>query len=201
MADDEELEEYFVTKLRRAGTHIMGRNTYENMAQHWPKSTELVAPVMNDIPKVVFSKTLQSAEWPDSRIASGDTAEEIARLKQEPGGEIVAHGGVRFVQSLARLGLVDEYRLYVYPIAVGRGTSLFADPQHPQALRLVTCTAFLSGVVELVYQRAGPGGGPGPAREETLPGETPLVPDLLQPTGQRGRDQRPREAPADGDRH
>jgi dihydrofolate reductase len=79
MADDEELEEYFVTKLRRAGTHIMGRNTYENMAQHWPKSTELVAPVMNDLPKVVFSKTLQSAEWPDSRIASGDTAEEIAR--------------------------------------------------------------------------------------------------------------------------
>ena len=124
--NDDEMEEYFVAALRRAGTHIMGRVTYEGMAAHWPTSRAPVAPVMNDIPKVVFSRTLPSADWPESRIARGDTAEEIARLKAEPGDEIVAHGGVRFVQSLARLGVVDEYRLYVYPIAIGSGNSLFA---------------------------------------------------------------------------
>ena len=115
---------------------------------------------MNDIPKVVFSKTLQTADWPESRIARGDTAEEIARLKAEPGGEIVAHGGVRFVQSLARIDVVDEYRLYVYPIAVGSGSSLFDDIEHPQPLRLVSNTTFPSGAVELVYERAGRTGDP-----------------------------------------
>ena len=85
-----------------------GRVTYQSMAETRPVSTEPVAAIMNNIPKVVFSRTLKSADWPESRIASGDTAEEIARLKAEPGGEIVAHGGARFVQSLARLGLVDE---------------------------------------------------------------------------------------------
>lgn len=73
-----------------------------------------------------ISRTLQTASWSPSRIASGDTAKEIAQLKQEPGGEIVAHGGVRFAQSLARLELIDEYRLYIYPIAIGQGTSVFA---------------------------------------------------------------------------
>ena len=154
--NDEEAEAHLVGELRRrAGTHIMGRVTYEAMAQHWPTSQEPVAPIMNDIPKVVFSKSLSSADWVDSRIASGDTADEIARLKSEPGGDIVAHGGVRFVQSLARLGVVDEYRLYVYPIAVGSGTSLFAAIESPQPLRLVSNTAFPSGAVELVYEQAG----------------------------------------------
>jgi len=103
----------------------------------------------------VFSKTLQEANWPESRIARGGTAAEIARLKQETGGEIVAHGGVRFVQSLARLELIDEYRFYIYPLALGSGTSVFADLQRPQAPRLVTSTPFPSGVVELVYERTG----------------------------------------------
>jgi dihydrofolate reductase len=155
LLNDDVLEEYFVATLRRAGTHIMGRVTYQNMAAHWPSSDELVAPVMNDIPKVVFSPTLRSADWRESRIARGDTAEEIARLKAEPGGEIVAHGGVRFVQSLARLGVVDEYRLYVYPIVIGSGSSLFAGIERAQPLRLVSNKEFPSGVVELVYERAG----------------------------------------------
>ncbi|MGH3170889.1 MAG: dihydrofolate reductase family protein [Trebonia sp.] len=117
--DDDEYEEYFLAGMSRAGTHIMGRVTYESMAGTWPGSTDPVAPLMNEIPKVVFSRSLESARWPESRIARGDMAEEIARLKAEPGGGILAHGGVRFVQSLVRLGLVDEYRLYVHPVAVG----------------------------------------------------------------------------------
>jgi dihydrofolate reductase len=130
------------------------------MAAFWPKAVDSanvyereIAAIMNDRPKVVFSRTLQSADWPEARIASGDTADEIARLKQEPGGEIVAHGGAAFVRSLARLEVVDEYRLYLMPFAVGRGTSLFGELERPQSLRLVSSRAFPSGVLELVYER------------------------------------------------
>jgi dihydrofolate reductase len=158
---DEEFDRYFVTALRRAGTHIMGRQTYLDMGGFWPKATESadastaeIAAIMNDRPKVVFSKTLATADWPQTRIARGDTAEEIAQLKQEPGGEIVAHGGATFVRSLARLEVVDEYRLYLMPFAAGSGSSLFGDLERPQPLRLVSNTAFPCGVIELVYQRA-----------------------------------------------
>lgn len=102
MPEDEQQDEYGASRLLWAGTHIMGRVTYESMAEFWPKSDNPVAGAMNDIPKVVFSRTLRSAAWPESRIASGDTAEEIARLQAEPGGEIVGHGGVQFARSLIR---------------------------------------------------------------------------------------------------
>jgi len=150
--DDNEYEDYFLTTLRRAGTHIMGRVTYESMADTWPTSTDPVAAIMNDIPKVVFSKTLPSADWPEARIARGDTAQEIARLKAEPGGEVVAHGGALFAQSLARLGLVDEYRLYVLRVAVASGKPLFTDVGRPQGLRLVSGRVFQCGVLALEYR-------------------------------------------------
>lgn len=149
--DDEELDEFALASLRGAGTHVMGRATYEQMAAHWPTSPAPAAQVMNEVPKVVFSKTLPSADWPDTRIARGDTAEEIASLKAEGEGAIVAHGGVSFVQSLVRLGVVDEYRLYVHPVAVGSGSPLFAGLEALRELRLVSSKSFRSGVVELVY--------------------------------------------------
>lgn len=151
MPDDEQWDEYFVSRLRQAGTHIMGRVTYEGWAGFWPKLDNPIAAALNDIPKVVFSRTLRSADWPESRIASGDTAEEIARLKAEPGGEIIAHGGVEFARSLIRLDLVDEYRLLVLPAAAGQGQPLFTDLDHPLTLRLLACRAFPSGLLELVY--------------------------------------------------
>jgi dihydrofolate reductase len=153
LPDDEQADEYFVGRLQQAGTHIMGRTTYESIAEFWPTADLPAAGVMNDIPKVVFSRTLRSAGWPESRIASGDTAEEIARLKAEPGGEIVAHGGVSFARSLIRLGLVDEYRLWVLPAVVGQGQPLFTGLDHALTLRLVTSNAFPSGVIELVYSQ------------------------------------------------
>jgi dihydrofolate reductase len=86
--EDEEFDRYFVGTLRRAGTHIMGSKTYRDMAAFWPKAVDSakvyereIAAIMNDTPKVVFSRTLQTADWPEARIASGDTADEIARLK------------------------------------------------------------------------------------------------------------------------
>jgi dihydrofolate reductase len=86
----------------------MGRVTYEQMAGHWPTATDDYAAPMNDIPKVVFSKTLPTADWAGSRIARGDLTQEIAALKSEPGGDIIAHGGAAFVQALSKLGLIDE---------------------------------------------------------------------------------------------
>lgn len=155
--DDPEQEEHFVSRLRQAGTHIMGRNTYEGMAQFWPTANHPSAGAMNDIPKVVFSRTLLSADdWPETRIAGGDTAEEIGKLKAEPGGEILAHGGTQFVRSLIQLGLVDEYRLWVLPAAAGRGEPLFTGMEQPLNLRLVKSTAFPSGVLEQVYAPAEP---------------------------------------------
>jgi dihydrofolate reductase len=84
--DDDEQEKYFVSQLWQAGTHIMGRATYQDMARFWHTSSHPSAGAMNAIPKVVFSRTLQSADWPESRIASGGTAEEIAKLKPSPAG-------------------------------------------------------------------------------------------------------------------
>jgi len=159
--EDEEFDRYFVAQLHRAGTHIMGRDTYLAMANHWPKAAHSpsaiaaeIAGIMNDRPKVVFSRTLRSADWPEARIASGDTAEEIARIKEEAGGEIVAHGGAKFVRSLARLEVVDEYRFYVMPFAIGQGLSLFGELERPQALRLVSSKPFPCGAIEVVYERA-----------------------------------------------
>jgi dihydrofolate reductase len=130
--------------LEGAGTHIMGRRAYEDMSPYWPTSDDKMAPRMNDTPKVVFSKTLPSASWTGTRIARGDLVEEIIALKAEDGGEIVAHGGARFVQSLSRHGLVDEYRLSVRPVALGAGLPMFANQVY---LRLVSSRPFPTGVV------------------------------------------------------
>jgi len=152
--DDPAFDEPFAGRLAGAGTHVMGRVTYLEMADFWPKSSHVNAAPMNDIPKVVFSRTLRDASWPDTRFARGDTAQEIARLKAEPGGEIIAHGGTQFVRSLVRLGLVDRYRFYVVPFAAGAGVPLFTADAHPGRLRLEQSTAYPGGILELVYAPA-----------------------------------------------
>jgi dihydrofolate reductase len=161
--DDPVGDDLFAGRLAGAGTHIMGRVTYLEMADFWPKSSGINAAPMNDIPKVVFSRTLQTASWPETRIASGDTAQEIARLKAEPGGEIIAHGGTQFVRSLVSLGLVDRYRFYVLPFATGEGVPLFTADARPGRMRLEQSTAYPSGILELVYAPAS-SGTPGDGR-------------------------------------
>ncbi len=155
--DDPVGDDLFARRLASAGTHIMGRVTYLEMADFWPKSSDVNAAPLNDIPKVVFSRTLQTAAWPQTRIASGDTAQEIAGLKAEPGGEIIAHGGTQFVRSLVSLGLVDRYRFYVLPFAAGEGVPLFAPDAHPGLLQLEQSTAYPAGILELVYVPAPAG--------------------------------------------
>jgi dihydrofolate reductase len=120
------------------------------MAEHWPASTEPFAPPMNEIPKVVFSRTLAHADWHGTRVVKSDLAEGIAQLREEPGKDILAHGGASFAQSLVRANLIDEYRLIVHPVALGEGERLFVRRLD---LQLVETTRFPAGAVALVYRR------------------------------------------------
>jgi dihydrofolate reductase len=150
--NDDEQERYFVDGLSEAGAFLMGRKSWDAMAGFWPTSDHPSAKAMNEIPKVVFSHTLTNADaWPVTQIASGDLAEEIARLKAEPGKDLVAAGGTEFMHSLISLGLADEYRLWVLPAVTGKGAALFPELDTVQNLRLLKSTAFPSGVLELRY--------------------------------------------------
>jgi dihydrofolate reductase len=106
---------------------------------------------MNATPKVVLSKTLEGLAWENSTLARGDILGEIDRLKRQSGGDIVVFGGVRTVRSLVGLGVIDEYRLRVSPVAVGRGGSVFGDITAPLKLKLLSAQAFASGTVAVYY--------------------------------------------------
>ena len=140
-----ELKRWKLERIRRAGTHIMGRVTYEEMASFWPTSTDDYAAPMNDIPKVVFSRTLEVADWPVSTIARGELADEIALLKSQPGGDIIAWGGARFAQALSKAGLVDEYAIITQPVAYGGGKPLFHDLSDALHFNVLTSMTFASG--------------------------------------------------------
>ncbi len=130
---------------------VFGRVTYEMMAAHWPTSNQPEAPMMNDLPKLVFSRTLKSVAWKNSRLATGDVREEIARLKAEPGKEIALIGSSDLASSLIREGLIDEYRIFVNPVVLGAGLPLFKDVARAP-LTLVSSRAFDSGNVLLCYR-------------------------------------------------
>jgi dihydrofolate reductase len=150
--EDEAVRAWKVESLSHIGTHIMGRVTYEQMAACWPFNGPAVyADAMNNTPKVVFSKTLAKAEWNESRITSGELAEEIARLKREPGKDIMVHGGATFVQALARHGLIDEYRLVIRPVALGSGAPLFKDLTVPLRFKLIESKDFGDGTGIRIY--------------------------------------------------
>jgi len=107
---------------------------------------------MNTLPKVVFSTTLTAADWDGSRIARSDRAEEVSALENESGGEIMAHGGAAFVQALSRLGLIDEYRLVILPVALGGGLPLFKDLTKPLRVDLTEAATFPDGTAIYVYR-------------------------------------------------
>jgi dihydrofolate reductase len=129
-AFDDDFTAWGVDALWQAGVHVMGSTTGRVLAEYWPRPDieerdRPFAPPMNELPKVAFSKTLDHLDWHGTRIASGDLAEEIGRMKQEPGKHILVHGGAGFAHSLARLGLIDEYHLVVHPVVLGKGLPLF----------------------------------------------------------------------------
>jgi dihydrofolate reductase len=157
----DDAEAWIIENLRRVGAHLMGSRTYEVMAAYWPTSDSPIAPPMNEIPKVVFSKkgvpkssasdTDHARSWNDARVLTGDLATEIAALKMEPGKDLAAHGGATFAQNLIATGLIDEFRFMVFPVALGKGVPLFSQLDRPLALDIVSAIKF-DGPVVLVYK-------------------------------------------------
>jgi dihydrofolate reductase len=150
----------------QAGLLAMGSRTYDEWAGFWPTASDPLAVPMNEIPKVVFTRnsslkrhaggtTPASQSWANAEVVSGDLTTEMKRLKQQPGKPILVQGGVGFAQSLVAAGLIDEYRLVVHPVVLGKGLSLFADLPAPLDLELRRTTLFPSGVTAHVYRPAG----------------------------------------------
>lgn len=135
--------------VSNAGTHLVGAATYAAWATYWPGASGPFAEAMNEIPKIVFSDSLASADWGDTTIASGDLAEAITRLKQErPDGYLLAQGGARFARSLVATGLIDEYRLVIHPVVLGAGEPLFTAPL---SIEPISTTVFSGGAVAHVF--------------------------------------------------
>ncbi len=138
---------------------LLGRVTYEEFAGFWPQQSADdvdIAPYMNETPKYVVSSTLDQLEWQNSTlIDGGKVAEELTALKAQPGKNISITGSGTLVRSLLAAGLLDELRLLVHPIVVGRGKRLFPDGVAQQGLEIVESTTFGTGVVYLTYRPAG----------------------------------------------
>lgn len=158
ITEPDELKRWKLNRIRVAGTHIMGRVTYEEMASHWPTSTDAYAAPMNSIPKVVFSNTLDEANWAESSIARGNLTDEIRTLRGQAGGDIIAWGGASFAQSLSRAGIVDEYVLVIHPVAFGGGLPIFRDLPNALSLDLIEAQTFDTGTVLHVYRPSDPTG-------------------------------------------
>jgi dihydrofolate reductase len=152
---DEEFFTYAKEMLRDADTLVFGRVTYELMAAYWPTAPrDEIADQMNKLPKIVFSKTLHKVEWNHTRLIRNNVKEEISKLKQQAGKDIVVLGSASVASSLLKLGLVDEYRVILNPILIGGGKPLFAGITERIRLKLLGTKVFSSGVALLRYQPA-----------------------------------------------
>ena len=162
-AGDEETDQTDVigalTDQREAADAVLlGRVTFEQMRGYWPlqsDDTTGVTDYLNTVSKYVVSSTLQDPEWENSVVLRGALVEEVHELKSKPGKDIVSTGSITLVHDLIAAGLVAEYRLFVYPVVLGRGKRLFADATEVPKLRLVETQPFRSGIVLLRYREAG----------------------------------------------
>jgi dihydrofolate reductase len=134
---------------------LLGRGTYEIFAAHWPYDEGPIADHLNGTRKHVASRTLDHVDWDNSTLIAGDVAEYVAALKRQDGPEIQVHGSPGLLQTLLQTDLVDELRVWVFPLVLGHGKRLFGDGAHPTALTLVDSQVSKSGVTVNVYQRAG----------------------------------------------
>jgi len=148
-------DKFKLDELMAAGALLLGRVTYEGFAQAWPSRTDDAgfADKMNSMPKYVVSTTLHRAGWSNSTVIKGDIVEEVRKLKEQTSGDLLIAGSRRLVQTLMQHDLVDEYRLMVFPIVLGRGKRLFADTDKAIPLRLVD-TRTAGECVILTYQPA-----------------------------------------------
>ena len=153
---DDEIAKFKLDELLATDALLLGRVTYEGFAAAWPSRTDEAgfADRMNSLPKFVVSTTLEKADWNNSTLIKGNVAEEVSKLKEQPGQDIVVHGSGELVQTLMRHDLVDEYRLMVQPIVLGSGKRLFGEGSRTSVLRLADTKTFGPGVVVLFYERA-----------------------------------------------
>ncbi|MFC0508666.1 dihydrofolate reductase family protein [Micromonospora costi] len=157
---DDELHRHFNDELRTMGGYLNGRVAYELMAAFWPTADQdpaasapmkEYAGIWRDMPKIVYSRTLEKADWNATIVREVDPA-EVRRLKAEPGGDLVL-GGADLMAAFLRHDLVDEWRTYVHPVVLGRGRPLFPERDERIDLRLVETRVFGNGVVLLRHQR------------------------------------------------
>jgi dihydrofolate reductase len=155
---DDEFNQFSVEQLREAGGLLFGRVTYELMASYWPTPAALeddpsVAEAMNRLPKVVFSRTMQNPAWQNTRLVKENAAAEVTRLKEQPGPDLFIFGSANLAAALIQSNLIDEFRLIVNPVVLGRGQPLFKDIQQPYDLKFVKNRTFQNGNILLYYCR------------------------------------------------
>jgi len=156
---DEEWNAFTSGNASGRGELLFGRVTYEMMAAFWPtpqaaQMMPTVAAGMNAMAKTVFSRTLDAVSWQNTTLVKGDLVTEVARLKQQPGGDIVILGSGTIVSQLTEARLIDEYQLAVHPIVLGRGRTLFETVKTPVSLKLTKTRAFKNGSVVFWYEAA-----------------------------------------------
>jgi dihydrofolate reductase len=134
---------------------LLGRGTYEIFAAHWPHDEGPIADQLNSTRKYVASTTLERVDWSNSTLIEGDVAEYVKRLKGEDGPELQVHGSPGLIQTLLEHDLIDEYRLWIFPLAIGKGKRFFGAGTMPIALKLVDSNVTKTGVTINVYERGG----------------------------------------------
>ncbi len=156
---DAEWDAFVAGNASGGGVLVFGRITYELMAGFWPtpfamETMPVVAEGMNNLPKIVFSRTLGLASWKNTTLAPGDPAVEIRKMKREPGEDMVILGSGSIVSQLAQAGLIDEYHVVVNPIVLGKGRTMFEGVKEKRSLKLTKTRAFGNGNVLLCYEPA-----------------------------------------------
>jgi dihydrofolate reductase len=156
----DEMAECLCEQLSKADTILLGRVTYDAMAKYWPSQSSnpsyprkdiAFAEMMNNYPKIVFSKTLVTTEWNNSRLVKENILKEITKLKQTPGNDIIIYGSGTIVSFLSQLKLIDEYVLWIHPVILGKGRPLFKI-YNKLNLGLIKTKTFRTGVVVVYYK-------------------------------------------------
>ena len=161
---DDALEAHINALTDSSDTILLGRKMTDGFVNYWtdvvtnqPESREFAfAKKMVDTPKVVFTKTLTQSPWANTILATGDLVDEITNLKKQAGKDIIVYGGATFASALIKHGLIDEYHLFINPIAIGTGMSIFSQPGQNLSLTLVNATPFACGEVVLHYEPKRP---------------------------------------------
>ena len=148
---NDEIAKFKADETLASDALLLGRVTYQGFAAAWPKSTDEGAAYMNSVRKYVVSTTLDRVEWNNSHLIKTNVVEEVSRLKQQDGQNILVYGSATLVQTLMQHNLVDKYHVLVYPVVLGKGKRLFQDGGSA-TLKLADTKAFSSGVVALIYQ-------------------------------------------------